>query len=159
MADRDEVLERVGAAGRRMSDAAVLYHGVLSERLGLGPSDWKVLGLVQTGGTVTAGELVRRSGLKPASVTGVLDRLERRGYVRRVRDGQDRRRVVVEITPGLVEGGRELFAGLMRRLDGLYEGYSDEQLEMIAGFLEEAAERQIEATAELEAEGGAERGR
>ncbi|MDA2811108.1 MarR family transcriptional regulator [Nocardiopsis sp. RSe5-2] len=151
MADRDEVLERVGAAGRRMSDAAVLYHGVLSDRLGLGPSDWKVLGLVQSGGTVTAGEVVRRSGLKPASVTGVLDRLEKRGYVRRVRDEQDRRRVVVEITPGLVDGGRELFAGLMRRLGELYEEYSDEELELIAGFMEEAAERQVKATADLEA--------
>lgn len=159
MADRDEVLKRAGAAGRRMSDAAVLYHGVLSDRLGLGASDWKVLGLVQSGGTVTAGEVVRRSGLKPASVTGVLDRLERRGYVRRVRDEQDRRRVVVEITPGLVEGGRELFTGLMRRLDALYEDYSDAELELIAGFLEEVAEHQVQATAELEAEAGSERDR
>src|SRR5690606_1369136 len=134
--------------GRAMSDAAVLYHGELSSRLGLGPTDWKIMGLVQAAGPVTAGELVRRSGLKPASITGVLDRLERRGFLRRVRDETDRRRVLVELDAGL-DGRTELFEGLLRRLAELCDRYTDDELELIAGFMEEAARRQVEATAEL----------
>ncbi|WP_017594038.1 MarR family transcriptional regulator [Nocardiopsis potens] len=147
---REGVLHRVAEAGRAMSDAAVLYHGELSSRLGLGATDWKILGLVQAAGSVSAGELVRRSGLKPASITGVLDRLERRGLLRRVRDEADRRRVLVEPAPGLEDGRVELFEGLLRRLAELCGHYTDAELELVAGFMEEAARRQLEATAELQ---------
>ncbi|GAB3475789.1 MarR family winged helix-turn-helix transcriptional regulator [Nocardiopsis coralliicola] len=153
--ERDEILARIRDAGRGMSDAAVLFHTALSSRLGMGASDWKVMGLVQAHGPLTAGELVRRSGLKPASITGVLDRLEGRGLLRRHRDGADRRRVLVEI--GALPQADGAFDGLLRRLDALCSGYSDTELTLIAGFLEESARLQTEATAELEgrpADGG-----
>jgi DNA-binding MarR family transcriptional regulator len=49
-------------------------------------------------GGMSAGELARAGHLSPAAVTAALDRLERAGYVRRVRDHEDRRRVLVEVT-------------------------------------------------------------
>jgi DNA-binding MarR family transcriptional regulator len=52
---------------------------------------------------MTAGRLAELSGLTTAAVTSVLDRLERAGYARRVRDQEDRRQVIVEVTPLLLE--------------------------------------------------------
>ncbi|HEU4327534.1 MAG TPA: MarR family transcriptional regulator [Roseiflexaceae bacterium] len=133
-----------------MSDAAVLFHTALAEQLGLGPSDWKTMGLLQRHGPLTAGELSARSGLAPASVTGIIDRLERGGWVRRTRDANDGRRVVVTLDEEIsTRNAQTVFQGLERRLTELYARYSDEQLELLLGFLREIAERQQEATAEL----------
>jgi DNA-binding transcriptional ArsR family regulator len=145
-------------AGRELSDAAVLYHSALAGRLGLGATDWKMLGLLEKEGPRTAGELAEASGLAPASVTGLLDRLEAGGWVKRRRDPEDGRRTIVELDwqPPADRGG--LFEGLMRRLAELYERYSDAELELLLGFMREVAARQRAATAELE-RGGRRRGK
>ena len=128
-----------------------MFHTALGERLGIGATDWKILGLLEENGPLTAGELVRLCGLAPASVTGAADRLERRGYVRRRRDERDGRRVVVELGPGLPADAGDLFSGFIRRLDGLLEGYGERDLEVVAGFLDAAARIQTESAAELSA--------
>ncbi|MFD3684019.1 MarR family winged helix-turn-helix transcriptional regulator [Nocardiopsis sp. NPDC058631] len=147
--DREQALREVSDAGRRLSAAAVMFHTAVGERLGIGPSDWKTLDLLDRHGPCTAGELVRHSGLAPASVTGVVDRLERHGFVRRTRDEQDRRRVVVTVAPDLPARMAEAFAGLLRGLGEVNARYDTEQLALIAGYLSAAAEAQTAATAEL----------
>jgi DNA-binding MarR family transcriptional regulator len=147
--DCDELLERVATAGRELSDAAVMYHTVLGERVGLSASQWKVLGLVEAHGPLLAGEIAERSGLKPPSVTGILDRLEGRGLVRRVGDADDGRRTWIEVDQAGVAGMYPLFAGLMARLGELYEEYTGDELAVIADFMSKAASRQRDATREL----------
>lgn len=133
-----------------MSDATVLFHTALAAQLGLGPSDWKVLGLLERHGPLTAGDLVAHSGLAPASVTGLIDRLERGGWVQRARDVRDGRRVVVTLDQARVTRSiGTSFQGLERRLAELYARYRDDQLELLLEFLVEIAARQREATAEL----------
>ncbi|PRX95476.1 DNA-binding MarR family transcriptional regulator [Allonocardiopsis opalescens] len=146
---RSERTRAVAAAGRELSDAAVMFHAVVAARLGLGASEEKTLGLLQQHGPLTAGELGLRSGLAPASVTGVIDRLERRGFVSRERDPRDRRRVVVRIDDAAIADMERHLTGLARRLGTLYDRYTDAELELITGFLREAAARQRDATAEL----------
>lgn len=147
---RAALMRRLGAAGRALSDAIVLFHSVLAERLGLGASDWKTLGLLERHGAMTAGELSERTGLAPASVTGILDRLERGGWVHRRRDPEDGRRVVVTMDEAVVaERVGACFGGLERRLADLYARYGDDQLELLADFMEEVARLQLEATHEL----------
>lgn len=148
---RDELLQRLAEAARDLSDAIVLFHSALAERLGLGTSDWKTLGLLERFGPMTAGELAALSGLAPPSVTGLLDRLERGGWVHRRRDPEDGRRVLVELDRTTLESRLgDAFAGLMRRLNELYSRYSDDQLEFLADALKEMARRQTEATTELQ---------
>jgi len=148
---RGALMQRLAAAGRELSDAIVLFHTVLAERLGLGASDWKTLGLLESHGAMTAGELAAHTGLAPASVTGILDRLERGGWGHRRRDPEDGRRVVVTLDETVVaERVGACFSGLQRRLAALYERYSDDQLEFLAGFMEEIAARQRDATRELQ---------
>jgi predicted transcriptional regulator len=148
--NRSELLTRLSEAGRDLSDAVVMFHSAASARLGLGPSDWKILGLLERHGPRTAGELSEHAGLAPASVTGILDRLEDRGWIRRSRDEADRRRVVVALDHRLSADMGSLFGGLMRRLNELYARYPDRDLERLAVLLSEIAECQKEATRELE---------
>jgi DNA-binding MarR family transcriptional regulator len=143
------LLTELHEAGRALSNAAVMYHSALSASMGLGMTEEKTLDLLEREGPLTAGEIVKRTGLAPASVSGLLDRLEHKGFVRRVRDPADRRRVIVEIDRDRVGAFDELFTGLVTRLNELYAGYTDEQLALILDFLRRAARAQREATAEL----------
>ncbi len=67
--------------------------------LGVNGTDLHCLNIVENSGGLTAGDLAAQSGLTSGAVTGVIDRLERAGYVRRVSDPGDRRRVKLEVTP------------------------------------------------------------
>lgn len=95
-----EELERFSELGREMSTLAVLRHARIAEQMGLSATDHKALGLAaRAEGPLTAGRIAQLTGLSTGAVTGVIDRLERAGFVRRVRDTEDRRKVLVEILP------------------------------------------------------------
>jgi len=147
---RESLLGQISLAGRALSDTSVMFHTVLAARLGIGPSDWKTLSLLEQQGPLTAGEIGARSGLARASVTGMIDRLERRGWVTRRKDREDGRRVVVELNlSATAEQMESFFGGLLGRLGEVYAKYSDEELELLIGFLRELARCQAEATTEL----------
>src|SRR5262245_33252986 len=95
MAD-DGSTRRGADLGWELSTAVVLFHEAVAARLGLSAADHRALGLISRSGAVTAGELAQRTGLSPGAVTGLVDRLEQGGHVRRTRDPADRRRVLVE---------------------------------------------------------------
>ncbi|SEK42533.1 MarR family winged helix-turn-helix transcriptional regulator [Nonomuraea pusilla] len=147
---RKNLLEALVWAGRETSNAAVMYHTAMSGLLGLGPSEWKTLDLLQRHGPLTAGELAQHTGLAPASVSGLVDRLEAKELVRRVRDTKDRRRTIVEFVPDTFAGSAHVFEPLLNGLAELHAEYTDEQLELILGYLTRAAAIQRAATAELE---------
>jgi DNA-binding MarR family transcriptional regulator len=149
-ARRAELLRRLALAGRASSEATVMFHTAVAARQGLSATEEKALDLLERHGPLTAGEVARRSGLAPASVTGLINRLEGKGFARRIPNPDDRRSVLVEIDRDRVDAGlAPLFADWARSLDELYAGYTDEQLETILHFLTEAARRQQEATAKL----------
>ncbi|GGS81106.1 MarR family transcriptional regulator [Nonomuraea spiralis] len=144
----DELVE----AGRESSNAAVMYHSAMGERLGLGMTEEKTLDLLQRLGPLTAGELSQHTGLAPASISGLIDRLEAKWLVRRVRDTKDRRRVIVEINWERLAGFGELFEPFVAAMNGLYDDYTDDELALIAGYLTRSTALQREATAALRAE-------
>lgn len=147
--DRAALVERLTNAGRRTSDAAVMFHTALSQHLGIGVSDWKILGLLDQHGPLSAGELSRHSGLAPASITGAIDRLVKRGYVKRLKAEGDARRVLVALDQPLLDGVETQFAVYFRRLATLLERYDDDQVALIAEFLDVNATLMSEATAEI----------
>ncbi|QKW40630.1 MarR family transcriptional regulator [Actinomadura sp. NAK00032] len=132
-----------------------MYHSALSARMGLGMTEEKALDLLQRLGPLSAGDLARHSGLAPASVSGLIDRLQAKGFVRRVRDEGDRRRVIVEIDPSRVQAFAELFAGFVRGLDEMYAAYGDDELALILDFLRRVTAVQREATIRLTGQDGA----
>jgi DNA-binding MarR family transcriptional regulator len=147
---RAELLEQLALAGRASSAATVMFHTAVAARQGLSASEEKALDLLERSGPLTAGELARQSGLAPASVTALINRLEAKGFARRVQHPSDRRSVLVEVDHERVYATvAPLFADWVGSLQELYAGYTDEQLEVILHFLNEAARRQREATARL----------
>ncbi len=147
---RAELLERLALAGRASSVATVMFHTAVAARQGLNASEEKALDLLERSGPLTAGELARLTGLAPASVTGLITRLEGKGFARRIPNPDDRRSILVEVDlERLYARVAPLFGDWVRSLQELYAGYTDEQLEVILHFLTEAARRQQEATARL----------
>ena len=150
---RAELLEQLAMAGRASSVATVMFHTAVAAKQGLSASEEKALDLLERSGPLTAGELARQSGLAPASVTGLINRLEQKGFARRIQNPSDRRSILVEVdVERMYARVAPLFANWVRSLEELYAGYSDEQLEVILHFLTEAARRQQEATARLTGE-------
>ena len=147
---RAELLQQLELAGRASSVATVMFHTAVAARQGLSASEEKALDLLERSGPLTAGELARQSGLAPASVTGLINRLEHKGFARRIQNPSDKRSILVEVdVERLYARVAPLFADWARSLQELYAGYSDEQLEVVLHFLTEAARRQQEATARL----------
>ena len=147
---RAELLEQLEMAGRASSVATVMFHTAVAARQGLSASEEKALDLLERSGPLTAGELARQSGLAPASVTGLINRLEHKGFARRIQNPSDRRSILVEVdVERLYARVAPLFADWARSLQELYAGYGDEQLEVILQFLTEAARRQQEATSRI----------
>ncbi|WP_086857224.1 MarR family winged helix-turn-helix transcriptional regulator [Amycolatopsis lexingtonensis] len=106
----DDELFRFAELGRQSSTLTVLRHARIAERMGLSGTDHKTFDLViQSGGPLTAGRIAELTGLSTGAVTGVIDRLEKVGLVRRVRDPEDRRKVLVAVVPGAEERFAPLF--------------------------------------------------
>ncbi|HET9969370.1 MAG TPA: MarR family transcriptional regulator [Streptosporangiaceae bacterium] len=122
-------------AMRRTGSILQLLGQLAAERIGVNATDLNCLNLVALAGPLTAGELARQTGLTTASITGVLDRLEEGGFVRRERDLQDRRRVNVTLNPGpaLAEIG-PTFGPLVRAWRGAAASYSDDELRLLVEF-------------------------
>lgn len=150
-AERAQLLKDLALAGREHSDATVIFHAAVASLLDLHPTDYKALGLVERLGPLSAGDIAQHSGLATASVTNLLDRLEQRGFVRRVRDPADRRRVLVEPVRDRLSAGRAVFASSIRSLERLFERYSEAELAVIADFLVRNGERLRDETRKLQA--------
>src|SRR5919107_5302492 len=102
---------------------------------GLGRTDVRALVAImdaaRTGSALTAGALGSAVELSSASVTALVDRLERAGHVRRVRDADDRRRVALELSESAMAAGAEFFGGLNRDLLAAMADYSVDELTVV----------------------------
>lgn len=149
--DKQALIQAVLFAGRTMSTAAVMFHSTLAARQGLSATEEKAIELLGRFGPLTAGELSAKSGLAPASITGLIDRLERKGFAARVKDPKDGRRVRVALRPERLSAFVPYFADFVRDLEALLAGYSVEQLEAILHFLSHSTALQQQATARMSA--------
>ncbi|RBY74980.1 MarR family transcriptional regulator [Blastococcus sp. TF02-09] len=96
-----------------------------------------IMDAARRGEALTAGRLGEVVDLRSASVTALVDRLERAGHVRRVRDPGDRRRVGLEMSETAMASGAEHFGALARDLVAAMQGYGDEELAVVRRWLEE----------------------
>src|SRR5450432_3951505 len=135
--EREALIAAVIHEGRRSSTRTVVFHAAIADRLGLNPSDHKCADLIcNETGPVTAGRLAELTGLSTGAITGVVDRLERAGFVSRVNDPEDRRRVVITCSAdGRAPDLRHLFIPMMTGMAAVCENYSDAELAMIVGFM------------------------
>jgi DNA-binding MarR family transcriptional regulator len=120
----------------RSGGLSVLLSQAIADRVGVVPSDLEAMDLLRQNGPIPAGRLAELTGLTTAAVTGLLDRLERRGWARREPDPGDRRRVIVQ--PLLENAERELepfYAGIGREMADLIARYGDAEIALLLDFL------------------------
>jgi DNA-binding MarR family transcriptional regulator len=141
-------------AQRRVGSTMQLLGQLSAERIGINVTDLNCLNIVALTGSMTAGDLARATGLTTASITGVLDRLEEGGFVRRERDSHDRRRVIVHLNagPGLREVGLT-FGPLVKAWRAAAAGYSDIELRLLLEFQRRVEEIVREQLARLRGDG------
>ena len=108
------------AALRGLNREAVLYSDAVAGRLGMPSTDVECLEVLITSGPTTAGGLAEVTGLSTGAVTRMIDRLEQAGFVRRVADPADRRRVIVEAVKDRTAVVSSLFSD-----DAAHDGDSD----------------------------------
>jgi DNA-binding MarR family transcriptional regulator len=126
--------------GRDMGTATFMFHQAVADRLGLNMTDLKCLGLIQEAGEATAGDLADWTSLTTGAVTGIIDRLEQAGFVRRAEHPSDRRKVVVRVVAERLPDMGRLFASLGREMTALCGNYSEAELRVIIDYLTRAAE-------------------
>lgn len=137
---RRAALDRVQEAQRALAAQTVWWYQAVAGRLGIHATDVQAMNILAAA-PLTAGELGVATNLTTASVTKLIDRLEQRGFARRTRDPQDRRRVYVELVDEVTQ--REvmpLYDEVTRLAERLHKRYDDEQLALIESFLHDSAE-------------------
>ena len=130
-----------------------LNHSV-GTRLDLKAADLECLDLIARYGPLSPSTLARRAGLHPATMTGVLDRLERGGWIERGRDPSDRRGVVVQAARGRGAEVLRLYlvdSGMNTAMDQICAGYEDKDLQLLTGFLRRTADAARTAAEKLTA--------
>lgn len=132
---RQELEAALSAAVTAYQRATDAFDEAVAERFGVNRTDLRCLDLLFHA-PMTAGALAEACGLSPAATTTLVDRLERKGYVRRARDTRDRRRVLVEITDEARDRAWRSYGPLAE--DGSHDlaRYSDEQVALITDFLQ-----------------------
>jgi len=125
---------------RQNSARAVMFHQLISEKLGLNATDHKCLDYLNRSGPVTAGQLAQLTGLTTGAVTSVIDRLEQAGYVIRDKDPNDRRRVVVKPAPAGADNISPLFQSIMDSTLELLSRYDEQQTLLLLDFIKRCNE-------------------
>jgi DNA-binding MarR family transcriptional regulator len=147
---RDELIKEFIAAVRASQTATELLDYAAAEYLGLDSTAYRCLDILDQEGPMTAGRLAERARLSPGATTALIDRLEAKGYARRTRDTEDRRRVLVEVAPKLRQRAEELYGPPEEGAQEL-SIYTDEQLEFLIGFLRGSVAYQEERMRRLDA--------
>jgi DNA-binding MarR family transcriptional regulator len=133
--ERARLAAEFGAAARMTGSLFQLVGLATADRIGINATDLNCLNILSFSGQLTAGELARATGLTTASITGVIDRLEDAGYVRRERDARDRRRVVVHLVlDKALHDVAPVFLPMIRDWQQLAADYSDDELQLIVAF-------------------------
>ncbi len=136
MPTRDQLLAELERQARRLGSASTVHNHAGADLAGLHPSDCECLDVLDWTGPIAAGRLAEHVGLTSGAITGVIDRLEKAGFVRRTPDPADRRKVIVQLLRDRDRELGEVFAHLRRAMDEVVARYSDAELAAIVDFLQ-----------------------
>ena len=148
---KEEFIEAINDKFREMSTETIMFHQAVADILGLHITDHKCLDFIYRFGAMPAGRLADLTGLTTGAVTGIIDRLEKAGYVRRISDPKDRRRTIVEPTRNKkLERKLELiFIPLRKRMHKILSSYSDSELAFLLNTTTEMLEQTREESKKL----------
>jgi DNA-binding MarR family transcriptional regulator len=150
MDSKQELELTVLLAARESGTGTILFRNALAKKLGLNLTESLCLTILGLKSASTPTELARYIGLTTGSTTTLLDRLEKRSFVRRKPNPHDRRGVIVEIDETYARTAQELVAGIQKAHRELIASYSERELEIIANFLHGFAENLREHAEKIE---------
>jgi len=138
---RTERLAELDGVSRQYLASYVLFNQAVADRLGMHPTDVQCVGLLaQESAPLTTGQVAELTGLTSGSATRLVDRLERAGYVRRERDTQDRRRVLVHVEPAKLAEFASMWADLSEGWDAMFDDYTEKELALLVRHMRRTIE-------------------
>lgn len=148
---RRKVTAELKESLRELSVQLSLFNHQVGAHVDLKDVDLHCLDLVNRRGPLSPSALARRAGLHPATMTGIIDRLQRGGWVTRERDpdASDRRAVAVRALRDRNAELFKLFGGINASIDQILAGYTDTELELLADFLRRTTDAGRDATDRL----------
>lgn len=147
--ERAELIERVLGGARALSTETVMFHTAIAEQRGLSAVESKVTDYLVRFGPQTPKALSHLSGLAPASITALIDRLESKRIVARKPHPEDRRKVLIEIDGAMMASAAPLWDHLVKSVREACENYTDGELETVVRFLADAAAITHDSTGRL----------
>jgi DNA-binding MarR family transcriptional regulator len=146
---RAALLQELENAMRKASAQGTMFAKTVADRAGISSSDMDCMDFLNVEGRMTAGRLAELTGLTTGAITGVIDRLEKAGFVRRERDESDRRKVFIAPVPErMMEIGR-YYTLMQRAMEKQAEGYSDAELKVLLRYATDSYRSILEATNQL----------
>ncbi len=149
MKPRETLLGEVAQAIAQFQSATALVDEAATVYLGINRTDLRLLGLLYSQGPLNAGRLASAAGLSPGATTAAIDRLERAGYVQRLRAAGDRRAIVIEATVVAHERIEAIYGPVGRRGMEHLARFSDGELQLLYDFLVEGYRLQVEQAARI----------
>jgi DNA-binding MarR family transcriptional regulator len=146
---RQELINAAGLAARLHQNAYDRFEEAASEYFGVNRTAMRCMDVLERVGRLTPGDIATQTGLTSGAVTALLDRLEGLGYVRRVRDGADRRRIWVELTDKARQVAADVYGPLAEAV-AEYAKYSDAELRLITRYIERGSELLLAHAARIE---------
>lgn len=127
------------ALHRELATAIVAFQEAVARRLGMTAAERKCAGLIAELGTITPKRLAEMTGLTTGAITGIADRLERAGYVKREPNPDDRRSIILRSRNGGKLAGQTapLFASLTEQMTQLDKRYSAKDRALIQRHLQD----------------------
>ncbi|MEU6747075.1 MarR family transcriptional regulator [Spirillospora sp. NPDC046719] len=134
--DRERMMAELQAGMQRSTMFTVLLHHATASKAGMNVTDAQCVNALTLDGPQTPGRLAELMGITTGgAITAVIDRLEKAGYVKRTRDPDDRRRVIVELVPENVARFGEYFEPIARVFRERLASYSDEQIAVLLDWI------------------------
>jgi DNA-binding MarR family transcriptional regulator len=147
--DRRRTASEIKSTLRELNNQVALLNNQVGARVDLRPLDLDCLDVIAIHGPLGPSDLARRTGLHPATITGIIDRLEKNGWVVRERDEADRRAVRIRALPDRAGELFHLYTGMNDSLDEIIADYDDAQLATLVDFLRRAAAAGSKASTDL----------
>ncbi|KAB2365238.1 MarR family transcriptional regulator [Actinomadura montaniterrae] len=130
------MMAELQAGMQRSTMFTVLLHHATASKAGMNVTDAQCVNALTLDGPQTPGRLAELMGITTGgAITAVIDRLEKAGYVKRTRDPDDRRRVIVELVPENVARFGEYFEPIARVFRERIESYTDEQIAVLLDWI------------------------
>jgi DNA-binding MarR family transcriptional regulator len=146
---RAVLLQELENAMRIVQSQGAVFAKMVADRAHVSGADMDCIDFVNVEGRMTAGRLAELTGLTTGAITGVVDRLEKAGFVRRERDESDRRKVfIVPVPERMMLMGRS-YELVQRAMAKQCEAYTDAELKFLIRYGTESYQSMLEATTQL----------